>query len=198
MANIVTNTENLSHGEWSPFDGMVVTPNAVAPPAFAGPHATRADLLTDTGGAEASLYGTYRPISVGPFTTSLYLKDAGVTDYSFIGMQCTGGTGIFNGIWVDVTDGTVSGPAGSIVSSATQSVGDGWFRISFLVINVDDTHVRPFVYPAYSATSGAAGNGTLTGAIYAWGSNITDTPILMPYVPDPFYSTSPLVLIKKA
>lgn len=194
-ANILHFTEQFDNAYWTPFDGLVVTPNTFAAPVFAGSNAGLADTVADTSaGGISSLYGTFESIpndaSSWLFST-LIRKDTTQTRFPLLHANFFGGTDAFSNIQINTQTG-VAGNAESAPSDAfgVVDVDSNWWRLWMRKANnnTGNTLVRVALFPAYSATIGGVGDQSILGSIVAWGINATNDATLQDYQPNPTYA----------
>ena len=121
--NLTVSSQQVEN--WTPQEATVQPNVAIAPDGTLG-----ADKLTESTTA-ASTHWIYKVTSLGvavgttAYTISFYAKAAGRTSVqSYDNNQTTGGN-----IVVDLTNGSITSGAGKV-----ESVGDGWYRISYQAI----------------------------------------------------------------
>ena len=196
MPNILHFTEQFDNSYWSAFDSCTRTADTHAAPVFAGDDAGLADTLDDASGAAGgSLFGTYEtiPNDTSTWTASLYVRKTGDATPDFFplfGVQINGGTQLFPSVSMNTYSGVVaSGGDGAPDDMGVEDIDATWWRPwwSKANNNTGNTIARLYIYPAYSGTIGAGNDGTKIGSIIIWGANLTNTPTVGVYEPEPFY-----------
>jgi hypothetical protein len=204
MANIVTQTENFNHADWTQFSSLIVTTNTHAAPAFAGINATLADTLEDaTGAAQSGMQSTFRTISndSSDWVTSAFVrKDATTSRFPELLCQFANGTGIVAGISYNTSTGEIANAtAGAPDASGVDDIDATWWRFWFRKANngTGNTSLRTLCFPARATTLGGGNNSAAVGLIVLWGVNQTNTSTVQTYEPDPFYAfTRPRLLFR--
>lgn len=172
-----TVTNLLSYSEQ--FDNAAVYSSvysSITPNAIAAPDGTvTADKLVES--ATTSVHYVVRTTTLAAgliYSTSVYAKASG---RSFIIIQPTSDSRF---AYYNLSNGTVGTVSGSPVSTAIQSVGNGWYRCSISFTSPGTGAVECRLYSA--ATDGNAtyaGNGT--SGIFLWGNQL-NTGTLAQYV----------------
>lgn len=196
MANILSNTEDFSAGNWSPGSGLVVTTNTQAPPTFAGINATGADKVEDNSAVVvANLISNFITIAVdsSDWLFSIFVrKDSNITRFPNFVSQFSGGSGTLAGISLNTQTGAIADVSGGAFppdASGSVDVDSLWWRVWWRKANDSSNNaVRIFIGAANTDTLGGGDVVDLVDFITAWGANITNTTSLQTYEPDPFYS----------
>lgn len=175
--NLLTYSEDLSNGAWSPQGSSVTTNSTTAPNGT-----TTADTLIESNTTDE--HNRFQTINIsGQHTFSVYLKKYNVDWCAlYVFNPSIGGIRY----WINVntlTAGTSANIGGGIgtTSLTLESVGNGWVRASIL-FNNPSGDCRFYIANAQS-NGGAttyAGNGT--SGVYVWGAQV-NLGTLKPYFP---------------
>jgi hypothetical protein len=159
--NLITYSQEFDNAAWTKRSGTTITANSsVAPDGT-----TTAETMNE-GTASASYHDIFRPSyfsSAGTYALSLYAKNV---DGQYLNIAANAGTNYVGAIF-DLSNGTVANTGVSIwtlVSSAIESVGNGWYRCSmvftstqgggFNIAMTNSTTVSSFgISPTYTGTS---------------------------------------------
>jgi hypothetical protein len=202
MANVLDKTEAFNDtGEWSAFDGLVVTANTHAAPAFAGVHAGLADTVEDTnGGVASSLYGPFKsiPSDSSDWIISVHVrKDATTSRFPHFAVDFDGGTGFSAGVQLNTSTGEVANSGSAPDAIGVVDVDATWWRVWMRKANNGSGNniARFNMAPCFASTLGGSVNGGLTGSIVMWGVNMTNASTIQTYEPDPFYEFTGRIVI---
>ncbi|NBS70550.1 hypothetical protein EBT31_16795, partial [bacterium] len=147
--NLLTFSEQFDNAAWTKQSSVSVSANAVTAP--------NGTLTADTITADSGL-GIYQSITsvVGlNYVNSVYVK-AGTATSLFLRDD----TGAGRHIQFNPSTGQITATSGTLLSSGSQAVGDGWFRV-WMIYAADATTVRGIIRPT---SSGSAQTFTVWGA----------------------------------
>lgn len=197
-ANILLKTEALDDvTEWTQSDGLTVTSNTLAAPAFAGKYAGRADRVIDASAVlQCGLDGAFHsPIAndSSSWTLSVYVaKDAVTTRFPLLFLNFENGTPITVGISLDTSAGAVASSADFTAPNASGVVDVDTIYWRFWLRHANNSTgnnaIRARFQPAHSLTHGGAGNNSAQGTVDVWGFNLTNDAAVQTYQPDPSYA----------
>jgi hypothetical protein len=139
--NLLLQSQTFSNAIWSKQSSVTVTSNTTVAPDST----TTASTIT----ADVDL-GIYQSIAstIGlPYTQSIYVKAGTATAIMFRDDSGAGRHIVFN-----PSTGVITSTAGTLISSGSQSFGNGWYRYYFSYL-ADTTQVRGIVRPNSSGTA---------------------------------------------
>ena len=194
VANLLTNTEDFSHADWSN-SAVTVTTNTTAAPSFAGIHATLADTLNDASAVAQATITRFTTPSVAntDYTFSIYiLKDSTTSRFPAFGLNLYGTPNRHRQLALNTQTGA-TGNAGVDTAPASSNVTDvdgTWWRLSMTetTAGMSATDIAVVIFPARASTLTGAPDSTVTGSIIAWGANLTPTATAETYEPHPSYA----------
>ena len=165
--------DNANHNK---YDATVLGNQAVAPDGT-----TTADLLhPNSSGTGRGLEDVYALPSTGIYTTSLYVKAAGL---SWVQLYAVNGA---NRAFFNVSTGTKgsqTGGSGSLEDYGIIDAGNGWYRI-YVTYNLTSTGSNEYYYVYFA---GGDGNGTVTAngtdGVYVWGLQVEKGSFPTSYIP---------------
>jgi hypothetical protein len=153
--NLQLRSQTLDNaGEWGLSDASITADTTAAPDGT-----TTADTLTTTHSSNAGIVlGNNMTVSnPSTCTASVYAKTGDVT---WIAFSVTNGVNVGRRVWFDIANGTVGtnsavGAGWTLVSSAIQSLANGWYRCQVtLTVTATDPQLELWA---------VSGDGVLTG-----------------------------------
>jgi hypothetical protein len=176
--NLVLYSQQFDNANWEKNASSVTTNSTTAPDGT-----TTAETIIENSASGVHVAFQYSFISVVTvYTLSVFMK----ADTRNFGMVRVGG-GNFPGnigpaIKVDLTNGTVTTIAGTIISSSATSVGNGWYRCTMSFTSGSTTDHTPQFGPHDNGSSTTyTGNGT--GSVFAWGAQLEQRSSVTAYTP---------------
>ena len=164
--------DNANHNK---YDATVLGNQAVAPDGT-----TTADLLhPNSSGTGRGLEDVYALPSTGIYTTSLYVKAAGL---SWVQLYAVNG---FNRAFFNVSTGTKGSETGggSLEDYGIIDAGNGWYRI-YVTYNLTSTGSNEYYYVYFA---GGDNNATVTAngtdGVYVWGLQVEKGSFPTSYIP---------------
>jgi len=179
--NLLVRTEEFENASWGRLDTTVTANTATAPDGT-----TTADLLSETalGGVAHLISQTLSYVSGVAYTISAYLKKgSGATAPDW--MQLTFGSAVF-GASQYANFNLTTGLVGTVVggSATIQSVGSGWYRVSFTA-TATSTASAPsgIIFNNNSDSSGRVPpyTGATTSNTLIWGAQLETGSTATPY-----------------
>ena len=171
--NLLTFTEQFDNAAWSKQRATVTTNASTAPDGN-----TTADKLvetTDTG--LHAVFGFDIPASdTLTYSISVYAKAA---ERNFVRLRL-GDAGFIDDLVVDLTDGSILNPA---PNALVDSVGNGWFRISFSDSPSDGQTAISWSVQVMEDASSVDYTGDGTSGIYIWGAQLEEGSVATEYQP---------------
>jgi len=168
--NLFQQSEDFSNAIWTK-DASTISSNAINAPNGT----STADLLIpSTISATDHRIRQSLPNSVGNFNYSVYVKSGG---YNWVKLRSEA-----NWANVNLSNGAIGFTSG--VTPTVEILSDGWYRISFSVVNVSGgfAYVYPMNVNENSIDPSAwAGNGT--SGVYLWGAQLNIGSTAKPYFP---------------
>jgi hypothetical protein len=168
--NLLQQSETFDNAVWVK-DASTISSNAIN-----APNGTlTADLLIpSTTSANDHRIRQYLPTSVGNFNYSVYVKSGG---YNWVKLRSEA-----NWANVNLSNGAIGFTSG--VTPTVEILSNGWYRISFSVVNVSGGFA--YVYPMnvnenIIDPSAWAGNGT--SGVYIWGAQLVEGSSAQTYFP---------------
>jgi hypothetical protein len=167
--NLALYSEEFDNAYWSKPVGWTVTPNATTSPTGT----LTADEVTPTN--FNSLNRSFSVSSSTSYTPSIYLKK-NTTNFSWVSLSFSGGAAINYGYQLDWSTFTITLISGrtAAVSPKFESVGNGWYRISFGCASGNNTSASFQIIPDSSAG---------TNSLYLWGAQYETGDIATDYIP---------------
>lgn len=155
--NLLTYTEQFDNAVWSNTLLNVTQNTGTAPNGF-----TTAALLVPTNVSGG--HSVTRSVSAsGVCSVSFYVKAAG---YNFFAMAINNDASF--AAWFNLTTGAATSVGGSVTSTSSVSVGNGWWRVT-LTANTSIGFIQIYVG---SSASFAAFTGDSTSGILIWGAQL--------------------------
>ena len=153
--NLLTYTEQFDNAIWTKAQATVTANGAIAPDGT-----TTADKLIASTANDTHYIN--RTVSlVGAHTLSAFFKASGYNRVLF-----GDGSGTAKSLTVDIQNGTIVSTGASVSNGSVQTVGNGWFRVSFTI-----TDVLGFTaFIDNGSTIVFAGDGT--SGVYLWGAQL--------------------------
>lgn len=166
--NLLEYSEQFNNLYWTKTNAAAIAANSTTAPDGT----ISADTLsTPTTGASRTVANTSAPIVANVnYTFSVYAKRA-TSDWIFL-VTYDVGVGAF--AWFNVNTGT-TGTTSAGVTASIQSVGDGWFRCSFvrtMTSPVAFAEIRIGLANADNSISATAGN-----SVFIWGAQLVPTNV---------------------
>jgi hypothetical protein len=200
VANILTNTEDLSHSDWVKEDSPTITTDQYAAPTFAGINAGRGDKLEDASGSAVCAVSQNENITsdTSTWVFSVFVrKDATTSRFPAFVLRMQEGSTIEVGCQINTQTGEIANFINAPDDKAVVDVDANWWRVWLKKANngTGNTFLVARVFPAAATTLGGGFDSSLTGFIGMWGANVTNTSTLQAYEPDPFYVFAGRILI---
>lgn len=120
--NLISYSEELNNVLWNPNNSPTIVANDGTSPG----NTVTADSFLASG-ALSGVYRTFTVTSGVPHTFSIYLKYVSGGTGARVGCDANPANGYIN---VNTQTGAITSVGGSVTSSSTQSVGNGWFRVT--------------------------------------------------------------------
>jgi hypothetical protein len=177
VRNLLGFSEAFDNAAWTKSNSSIVT-GAQANPVNGLFNAQK--LMEDTANAGhfVQTAGASLP-AAGTYVCSVYAKAAGRTRFSFV---FSGGTGDW--AWFDLSAGTATVGAGTGAATIT-SVGNGWFRCSFVVNAIAAAAVLIRLFDNSTPARLLVYTGDGNSGVYIYGAMLSNSASLDPYVPTP-------------
>lgn len=174
--NLILQSQTFDNVIWEKNASSVTTNSTTAPDGT-----TTAETIIENSASDVHVAFQYSFIALATvYTLSVFLK----ADTRNFGMVRVGG-GSFPGnigpaIKVDLTNGTVTTIAGTIISSSATSVGNGWYRCTMTFTSGSATGHTPQFGPHDNGSSTTyTGNGT--GSVFVWGAQLEQRSAVTAY-----------------
>ena len=173
--NLAKQSETFDNATWLK-SLLVVQPNVATDPNLT----SNADSITPNNGlVNCALYAT----SITAFTSgstyylSVYVK-SGPLNKPWVELTTVIPGDSTRRVWFNTNTGTVGSSLGGALSPTMQSVGNGWYRISYGVTPAVSASVTAYISPRDSDNyvSGVTGNGT-DASHYVWGFQINTASV---------------------
>jgi hypothetical protein len=156
--NLISSTESMSL-TWVPTRASVAENATTAPDGTS----TADKIVEDNSASNTHRIAIGVTSSATTHTASVYLKAAG-RDYAFVYLDANNGTGSF----FDLANG-VTGAVSGAVTSAIQSVGNGWYRCS---VTGGATATPAMWILTADSISSSSYTGDGTSGIFIWGAQL--------------------------
>jgi hypothetical protein len=182
--NLVLRSEEFDNGYWTKTNVTVTANQVIAPDGT-----LTADKIIGSSASNAKYLIRYIAGTLGTGSYSIYAK-AGEQRYVYLKTQPTGTTANY-GIVVDLATGiitqTLNSTSGTTVSNSVQSVGNGWYRISFSINTVTYTYFSVVGVPTATISTSSYGDASYTGdgysGIFLWGAQLEAGAFPTSYIP---------------
>lgn len=165
FTNLILYSEQFDNAVWTKGVGLVVTADTTVAPDST----TTGD--TVTADSSISIYQGVTSVIGIAYTQSVYIKAGGGNPATSLLFRDDTGAG--RNITVDPATGVVTSPSGTLISSGSTSVGNGWYRI-YMSYLADTTTVRGLIRPI------SAG---LAQTFFVWGAQTEIGATLTTYIP---------------
>lgn len=177
-SNLILYSEQIDNAAWIK-TSVTVTANATAAPDAL----TTAENLSDASAVVTGTVTQAVTITDGSelVTASIYFKK-NTSNYLEVELKLSGGddvlTEVTKNIFVDLTNKLISGGAND--GQGISDVGGGWMRCYVQALNNSSGNVTATlkISPATNAAALAVAN---TGAVYAWGAQVEQWPVMSAY-----------------
>ena len=162
--NLLKYSDDLTNAAWSKPVGWTVTANATTSPDGNA----NADLVTPTN--YNNLSQSSNVVASTDYTVSVYVKKE-TTKFSWVSLIFSGGTSISYGYVINWSTLSISLiPVRTAATNPTfESVGNGWYRISFVCASGNNTSASLQIIPDSQAG---------TASIYIWGAQLVEDEFL--------------------
>jgi hypothetical protein len=176
QTNLITYSQDLDNAAWIKNESSVTTNSTTAPN---GTNTAETIIENSASGVHVAFQYSFIAV-VTVYTLSVFMK-ANTRNF---GMVRVGGgnfpSNIGPAIKVDLTNGTVTTIAGTIISSSATSVGNGWYRCTMSFTSGSTTDHTPQFGPHDNGSlTTYTGNGT--GSIFAWGAQLVQGSVAGDY-----------------
>ena len=165
FTNLILYSEQFDNAVWTKGVGLVVTADTTVAPDST----TTGD--TVTADSSISIYQGVTSVIGIAYTQSMYIKAGGGNPATSLLFRDDTGAG--RNITVNPATGVVTSPSGTLISSGSTSVGNGWYRI-YMSYLADTTTVRGLIRPS------SAG---LAQTFFVWGAQTEIGATLTTYIP---------------
>jgi protein tyrosine phosphatase (PTP) superfamily phosphohydrolase (DUF442 family) len=179
--NLLTYSEQFDNAVWENAGGntgIAVTANNTTSPDGN----TTADRITNDAGA-ISLFYYNVPVtasSTTDYTVSIFVKAGTATKFTF---NCYYPNNSEDNLQFDLTTGTYLGGGTTNNQPSITSVGNGWYRISY-VLTRDSTGSRTsLLFRGWGFSGATRGAGVIGEYYYAWGAQLEQGAFPTSYIP---------------
>ena len=173
--NLILRSEEFDNASWGKFAASITANNAIAPNG-----ASTADALIPNTTTTFHLCNQgFTLVNGTTYTFSIYLKAAG---YNFVLLNTSTGSASGNaGPIINLSNGTKAGFLAVDYPTLIQSVGNGWYRVSYQYTSNGTFGVIDINTLPTSSISAYAGDGT--SGIYIWGAQLEAGAFATSYIP---------------
>ena len=175
VTNLLLRSEEFDNASWGKSAASITANNAIAPNG-----ASTADaLIPNTTTTFHFCSQGFTLVNGTTYTFSIYLKAAG---YNFVVLNTPLGSASGNaGPIINLSNGTQAGFFTFDYPTLIQSVGNGWYRVSYQYTSSGTFGVIDINTLPTSSISAYAGDGT--SGIYAWGAQLEQASTVGEYIP---------------
>ena len=175
VTNLLLRSEEFDDASWGKSATSITANNAIAPNG-----ASTADaLISNTTTTFHFCNQGFTLVNGTTYTFSIYLKAAG---YNFVLLNTSLGSASGNaGPIINLSNGTKAGFFTVDYPTLIQSVGNGWYRVSYQYTSSGTFGVIDINTLPTSSISAYAGDGT--SGIYAWGAQLEQSATVGEYIP---------------
>jgi hypothetical protein len=174
--NLLDYSEQFDNASWTKGNSTITANSIASPDGF-----TTADTLVENTATSTHTVqqGSVPVVSGNTYTFSIYIKAQSARNIRLV-FQTTSFGGVASSALFNPVDGSVVATAGG-VTTTTQSVGDGWFRVS-ISKTATVTQASAFIYRLSDGSADTYLGDGVSGA-YIWGAQLEVGPVPTTYQP---------------